>query len=97
MFKSLLKTFEKNNGLIKVNLSNNRLIDFDIYELSEIIPYNTTLKHLDLSNNLINNISVLLKALEKNNTLKTINLKNNNIKLYKQYSKIKINNTTIYK
>ena len=63
------KSIKKNKGIIKINLSNNRLIDFDIYESSAILQNNTTLKYIDLSYNYINNINMLLKALQNNNTL----------------------------
>lgn len=63
------KSIRKNKGIIKINLSNNRLIDFDIYESSAILQNNTTLKYIDLSYNYINNINMLLKALQNNNTL----------------------------
>lgn len=95
--KTLFKSLKENKGLLQVNLSNSQLIDFDIYELSVSIPYNTKLKYIDLSNNMINNISILLKALKNNNTLKIVNLRNNNIQIYNQYNKIKINNALIYK
>lgn len=95
--KTLFKSLKENKGLLQVNLSNSQLIDFDIYELSVSIPYNTKLKYIDLSNNMINNISILLNALKNNNTLKIVNLRNNNIQIYNQYNKIKINNALIYK
>jgi len=95
--KTLFKSLKENKGLLQVNLSNSQLIDFDIYELSESIPYNTKLKYIDLSNNMINNISILLNVLKNNNTLKIVNLRNNNIQIYNQYNKIKINNALIYK
>ena len=97
LFKTLIKALEKNKGIVKINLSNNRLIDFDIYDLSETIKNNTTLKNIDLSHNNINTINSLLKSLQYNTTLKVINLQYNNIKIYNQYSKLKINNTVIFK